>query len=130
MDQLHDLYANPRIANVFFIGAKYAVTPQIDVAAAFYYLEQNNYNSSTTPCAYANATFIHAERHIRFEVSRLNNSACAGSQDAYSFLIDYRPVKRVDLYAGVMISNVYGGLANGFPVTQEIAPTAGLRIKF
>ena len=45
-------------------------------------------------------------------------------------MIDYRPVKRVDLYAGVMISNVYGGLANGFAVTQKIAPTAGLRIKF
>jgi hypothetical protein len=30
----------------------------------------------------------------------------------------------------VMISNVYGGLANSFAVTQEIAPTAGLRIKF
>ena len=39
-------YADNRIANVFFIGAKYAVTSQIDVAAAYYYLEQNNYNSS------------------------------------------------------------------------------------
>jgi hypothetical protein len=37
--------------------------------------------------------------------------------------IDYRPVKRVDFYAGVMISNVYGGLANGFQATQNIAPT-------
>ncbi len=51
-------------------------------------------------------------------------------QDSISFLIDYRPVKRVDLYAGVMISNVYGGLANGYQETQLIAPTAGLRIKF
>ena len=36
----------------------------------------------------------------------------------------------MDLYAGVMISNVYGGLANSFAVTQEIAPTVGLRVKF
>ena len=105
------------------------MTSQIDVAAAYYYLEQNNYNSSTTPCAYANTTFVQPNGRS-FVVSRINNSACAGSQDAISFLIDYRPVKRVDLYAGVMISNVYGGLANGFPVTQEIAPTAGLRVKF
>ena len=61
---------------------------------------------------------------------RLNNGACAGSKDFLSFLIDYRPVKRVDLYAGVMLSNVYGGLANGYQVTQKITPTAGLRIKF
>jgi predicted porin len=122
-------YADNRIANVFFIGAKYAVTSQIDVAAAYYYLEQNNYNSSATPCAYANASFT-APSGNTFVVSRINNGACAGSQDALSFLVDYRPVKRVDLYAGVMISNVYGGLANGYPVTQEIAPTVGLRVKF
>ena len=122
-------YADNRIANVFFIGAKYAVTSQIDVAAAYYYLEQNNYNSSTTPCAYANATIFQPNGRP-LEVSRLNSSACAGSQDAISFMVDYRPVKRMDLYAGVMISNVYGGLANSFAVTQEIAPTAGLRIKF
>ena len=78
---------------------------------------------------YANAT-ITPPNGKPLEVSRINNSACAGSQDAISFLIDYRPVKRIDLYAGVMISNVYGGIANGFAVTQEIAPTVGLRVKF
>ena len=45
-------------------------------------------------------------------------------------MIDYQPVKRVDLYAGVMISNVYAGLASGYPATRDVAPTAGLRIKF
>jgi hypothetical protein len=29
-----------------------------------------------------------------------------------------------------MISNIYGGLANGFQAVQNIAPTAGLRVKF
>jgi hypothetical protein len=29
-----------------------------------------------------------------------------------------------------MISNVYGGLANGFQAQQNIAPTAGLRVRF
>jgi predicted porin len=125
----YNAYLDNRIANVFFIGGKYAVTPQIDVAAAFYYLEQNNYNSSTTPCAAAATTFVlPTGNHL--VVSRVNNGSCSGSQDAVSFLIDYRPVKRVDLYAGVMISNVYAGLANGFPATQNIAPTAGLRVKF
>jgi hypothetical protein len=47
-----------------------------------------------------------------------------------SFMIDYRPVQRVDLYAGVALSNVYRGLANGFLQTQNIDPTVGLRIKF
>ena len=43
-------------------------------------------------------------------------------EDAFSALIDWRPVKRVDLYAGVMVSNVYGGLANGFQAIPEHRP--------
>jgi predicted porin len=122
-------YAEPRIAPFWFFGAKYAVTPQLDVAGAFYYLSQSDYNSSTTPCAPANTTYVEPNGY-KFTVTRLNNGACAGSTDFISFLIDYRPVKRIDLYAGVMVSNVYGGLANGYQVTQTINPTAGLRIKF
>jgi hypothetical protein len=45
-------------------------------------------------------------------------------------LIDYKPIKRVDVYAGVMISNVWGGLAYGHLYTQNVDPTVGLRIRF
>ena len=107
-------YNNNRIVNVVWGGAKYAVNDQLDVIGAFYYETQNNYY--TQPCT---GTGIH-----------ITNSACAGTRDAFSFMVDYRPVKRVDLYAGVMLSNVYGGFANGFQQVQDIAPTAGLRVKF
>ena len=82
----------------------------------------------------------------------ISSSKCAGSQDGISFMADWRPFKRVDIYAGVMISNVYGGLANGFTETytyvvptgggkfftatstsahtQNIDPTVGVRIRF
>ena len=122
-------YNKMRVVNLPFFGAKYAITPQLDVIGAFYYLTQNNFNSSTTPCAAANTKIVEPNGNV-VNVIRVNNTACAGTQDAISFMIDYRPVKRVDLYAGVMISNVYAGLANGFQATQNIAPTAGLRIKF
>ncbi|MGB7974161.1 MAG: hypothetical protein WCF81_07365 [Roseiarcus sp.] len=122
-------YNDNRFVNVFFFGPKYAITPQLDVSAAFYYLSQNNYNSSTKPCAPANTTYVQPNGRS-FTVTRENSGACAGVTDFISFLIDYRPVKRVDLYAGMMISNVYGGLANGYQVTQTVNPTAGIRIKF
>jgi predicted porin len=125
----YNAYNIQRVAPYVWIGGKYAITPQLDVVGAFYYLQQNNYNSSTTPCAYANTTFVEPTGY-KFTVSRINSGSCAGTQDAISYLIDYRPIKRVDLYAGVMISNVYGGLANGYQETQLIAPTAGLRVKF
>jgi len=103
-----------KIYNVLWTGAKYAVNDQLDVIGAFYYALQNNY--STAPCT---GTGIH-----------ISSAACAGTFDTLSFLVDYRPVRRVDLYAGVALSNVYAGLANGYLQTQNIDPTVGLRIKF
>jgi hypothetical protein len=122
-------YNQDRIVNVFWTGAKYGIIDQLDVIGAFYYVTQNNYNSSATPCANANTTFVQPYGNS-FTVTRVNNAACSGTQDALSLMVDYRPVKRVDLYAGVMLSNVYGGFANGFQKTQNIDPTVGLRIKF
>jgi predicted porin len=122
-------YNKTRVVNVPFIGAKYAINERLDVTGAFYYENQNNYNSSTTPCAYAKTSFVQANGNV-LNVVRANSNACAGTQYAISGMIDYRPLKRLDLYAGLMFSNVYGGLANGFLATQNIAPTAGLRVKF
>jgi hypothetical protein len=45
-------------------------------------------------------------------------------------MIDYRPYKRLDLYAGLMYSIVGGGMANGFIHSTNFAPTAGLRLSF
>ncbi len=122
-------YNKMRVVNVPLIGAKYAINDRVDVTGAFYYENQNNYNSSTTPCAYAKTGYVQSNGNV-LNVIRENSSACAGTQYALSAMVDYRPLKRVDLYAGVMFSNVYGGLANGYLATQNIAPTAGLRVKF
>ena len=45
-------------------------------------------------------------------------------------MIDYRPVKRLDVYAGVMYSVVGGGMANGYLATTNVEPSAGLRFSF
>lgn len=81
---------------------------------AVYYAWQNNF--SATPCK---GQGIH-----------ISSNACAGTLDTFSLMVDYRPVKRIDVYAGVALSNVYAGLANGFQATQNIDPTVGVRIKF
>jgi predicted porin len=120
-------FDDPRIAPYFWVGAKYAITPTLDVTGAFYYLQQSDFN--TTACTGVTSTFTEPNGN-KFSIATSSSSKCAGTEDALSALIDWRPVKRVDLYAGIMVSNVYGGLANGFQATQNIAPTAGLRIKF
>ena len=105
-----------RVENIFWVGAKYAVNRSLDLVGAFYYIEQNDYLQAPATCT---GTGIH-----------ISSAACAGSFDTISFLVDYRPVKRIDLYAGVALSNVYGGLANGYLQAQNIDPTIGLRLKF
>ena len=137
-------YNVPRVANIFWVGAKYAVPKDwmhgwgdLDLSGAFYYLDQNNYNFSvnaqgvTLPAACsATVTTGVKPNGQSFAISRMNSGKCAGTTDFISFLADWRPVKRVDVYAGVMISNVYAGIANGYYATQTVNPTAGVRIKF
>ena len=118
-----------RIAPYWFLGAKYAVTPQIDVTGAFYYQQQTDYNSSTTPCANAKHDLHRTKREQLHRLTKQQRQVRRLARRHF-VLIDYRPVKRVDLYAGVMISNIYGGLANGYQAVQNIAPTAGLRVRF
>ncbi len=45
-------------------------------------------------------------------------------------MLDYRPLKRVDLYAGVLYYRVSGGLATGFLRADNLAPTAGVGVRF
>jgi predicted porin len=45
-------------------------------------------------------------------------------------MVDYRVTKRLDAYAGVMWSQVTGGLASGYLNSQNIGPTVGLRFQF
>ncbi len=134
-----------RNLNTVWTGFKWSVLSNLDVAAGYYYQTQNNYNFTVTNGFTTAAACTGSGAFI-------SSSKCAGSQDALSLLVDYRPAKRVDIYAGVMVTNVYGGLANGFTQTytynaplangkvftatatsahtQEWDPTVGVRIRF
>jgi hypothetical protein len=74
---------------------------------------------TTTPCAAAAAPGLGA-----------NHGSCAGHTDAISGMLDWRPVKRVDIYGGVMYSEVTGGMENGFTHPNNTAYTGGVRINF
>ena len=63
----------PEIAPFFWVGAKYAITPQLDVTGAFYYLQQSNYN--TTPAAPPTATTLNQTE----AVSQLHASTAANA---------------------------------------------------
>jgi predicted porin len=105
-----------KILQVMWTGAKYAVTDDLDVIAAYYHYIQNSYFGTTTggpaPC------------------SGSEHPQCAGTFDAISGVVDWRFAPKWDLYLGVMFSQVTGGLANGFLQHNNFAPTLGLRFTF
>lgn len=130
-------FPNTKVLQLAYIGAKYAITPEIDIAAGYYHQWQNNYAykpgqagytagaTGTGSCA-ANVTPAIAGASPQGS----QNSTCAGTQDVISAMIDYRPVKRVDLYGGFMFSQVSGGLASGFIKSVDFMPTVGLKVAF
>ena len=122
-------YIRNKILQVGWVGAKYALRPDLDIAAGYYIAWQNDYTNyavkGTTPCG-PNAT-VPAPGYAP---QGANHSTCAGTLQAVSGLIDWRPYKRLDVYGGVMFSQVSGGMANGYLHSTNIAPTAGLRLTF
>ncbi|HKN28223.1 MAG TPA: porin [Roseiarcus sp.] len=110
----YDAYTINKILRVGWTGAKYSITDQLEVRAAVYYETQNDYYTGTCTGTGVNTS----------------SDKCAGSLDAFSVMLDYRPRARVDLYAGVMLSRVYGGLASGYQAVSNVDPTVGLRVKF
>ncbi len=107
-------YNIQRVNMTYWGGAKYALRPDLDVAFGYYFQSQNNYN--TTACTGFGPV--------------ISSNKCAGGQQGVSMMIDWRPWKRVDLYAGVLRNSVFGGLANGFNHTVNWDPSAGVRIRF
>ncbi len=105
-------YTDNKILRVFWTGVKYALRDDLDIAAGFYHYYQNDYNTGV--CTNGG----------------LSSSSCPGTLDAVSAMISYRPLKRLEVYAGVMWSQVTGGLASGYLNDDNIAPSIGLRVQF
>jgi hypothetical protein len=57
-------------------------------------------------------------------------AACARDEYALCAELDWRPVRRLDLYTGVIYSEVSGGVAKGYIVNNNTAFTTGLRVAF
>ena len=92
---------NNEVLQTVWFGVRYAVTPTLDITGAYYHEWQNNF--ATAAGTITNCT-------IQGSLS----SQCAGTLDAVSFALDWRFARHVDMYAGVMWSQVNGGLASGF----------------
>jgi predicted porin len=118
-------YVNNKILQVFWTGVRYEIGGDIDLVGAWYHGWQNDYAPSGVKCGPNTKPAVSGA-----SPQGAANPACAGTIDAISALIDYRPVQRLDLYAGVMYSIVAGGIASGYIHSANIAPTVGARLSF
>ncbi len=109
-------YTVPRMLNTVWAGLRYSVWSNLDLATGVYWESQNDFLAAPAVCTGSG--------------SATSNSRCAGGRYSYSFLVDYRPIPRVNLYAGLLVSNVYGGVASAFLHTENVAPTVGMRVRF
>ena len=105
--------ANNKVLQVFWTGAKYAITDKLDVTGAYYHYNQDAYGAPGS-CA----------------TSGISSSHCAGTLDAVSAMVDWRFAAKFDVYAGLMFSQVNNGLASGYLFRNSVDPMAGLRFTF
>ncbi len=107
-------YTNDKDVNVYWVGATYTLLSKLDVTADFYLIHQNAYGTGKN-----------------LDCHGTQSGTCSGQEDVFSVTADYRFSKRFDVYAGVMYSEVQGGLASGFIYnTNNYNPTIGARYKF
>jgi predicted porin len=117
-------FPNDKILQTAWIGAKYSVTSALDITGAYYHEWQNSFG--TGALAGCNTVV---------------SSQCSGTLDAVSLVVDWRFARHMDMYAGVMWSQVTNGLASGFLQTNgtpgntgnkanSVDPGIGLRYQF
>jgi predicted porin len=121
-------YVNNKHLQVAWAGARYALRADLDLVGAYYIAHQNGYAPSTAKPGACGPNTVAAAPGATPQGTL--NSYCAGDLQAVSALIDYRPFKRFDLYAGMMYSKASGGIASGYLNSSNFAPTAGLRVSF
>jgi predicted porin len=132
-------YLSTRNQDVFWVGAKYAITPTLDIAASYYGIRQHFFFQGQGPGPGGNTTagvnFVNqpggaasfgglAQQIAACAASSVANTNCAGGEDMIGLAIDWRFARHVDFYAGVAYSQRNGGLASGF-VTSTANGAAG-----
>ena len=98
----NNAFVTDKILQTAWFGVRYAITPALDITGAYYHEWQNSFNNGNNTNPNANCT------------TAAVSGGCSGTLDAVSVVADWRFAKHVDLYAGIMYSQVTGGLANGF----------------
>jgi predicted porin len=98
-------FTTDKVLQTFWVGAKYSATRDLDLTVAYYHEDQNSFVNAT---------------NLTGTCSTAISSACSGTLDAVSFVVDWRFARHFDAFAGVMWSEARNGLASGFLQTNPL----------
>jgi predicted porin len=116
-------YNTNRILQVAWVGARYSVTSSVDVAAGYYHYWQNDYSGGL-------GSTSAGDSGLKCVQSSLAQSSCAGAQDAFTAVIDWRFAPKWDTYLGTMYTRLNGGLDAGYLAKDNWATTVGVRFRW
>jgi predicted porin len=105
-------FTTDKIVQVAWIGARYSVRPDLDLAVEYYHEMQNSFviGNGTNPTG---------------TCSDARSGGCSGQLDAVSFVVDYRFARHFDAYAGIMWTQQANGYANGFLLANGLPGATG-----
>jgi len=103
-------YAHHKIQQFAWVGARLALTPRLDLSAAYYRNSQNSYKGNG--CSDRSAT------------------SCSGAHNEASLVAAYRLTRHFDVYAGLNYSSAHGGMASGYLSTEALSQMGGVRFSF
>jgi predicted porin len=92
-------FTTDKILQTAWFGVKYSITPALDITGAYYHEWQNSFVNAANPTGTCTTAIA---------------SSCSGTLDAVSLVVDWRFARHMDVFAGVMWSQVNNGLASGF----------------
>ena len=144
------LYQTDRNQHIFWVGAKYAVTPTLDIMAAYYGYRQEGYVASAAPAGSLtnpNAVGVFGSPIAGgVACNTAISPGCSATMDMVSLVMDWRFARHMDFYAGVAYSQKTGGFLNGYTLAttgslnaaynnlnnkaSTYDPTIGLRYQF
>ncbi len=127
----NDFYTHPRVLQTVWTGVRYAYNSKLELIGAYYYVNQNQFGTTAQDLTCVTAKTQNAKA-----------AQCAGDLNAVSLYADYHFTKRFDVYGGLEVSAVDGGLAGGtvsnegkltaqgFNYYTNWAPVVGARFTF
>jgi predicted porin len=130
----NDFYASNKNLNIFWVGAKYAVTSTLDVTAAYYGERAGYFTVGASPSTAAGTTFASspgqaastsAAQAAACAANSAASSGCAGGLDMISVVLDWRFARHMDLYAGVSWLQKFGGFVSGYQLSTNNSTLAG-----